>query len=258
MGTRALLLVAAAALTAVNGRSAAQTAQPLAGSTAPTSLPGWSSDLPLVRDREALKAKTSDDRRLAAYHDWQSPVGETLQGVTHVIFCDSEMPPPPPGEQIVRPEYRAFLKDVACRYDAIAVGGAALRRVMLNESESAVFSEYSLSVEEWILPNAGERVIRVSRAGGLAKLADGSALGIEFNGSSEPLGRRLFLLTRIPGTPSFRIAKSVEIASGYIQPRFPEIEFGYWPEEFLSNPFDASRFLRDLASAARRCSATAR
>jgi len=73
------------------------------------------------------------------------------------------------------------------------------------------------------------------------------------------LGRRLFLLTRIPGTPSFRIAQSFEIASGYIQPRFPEIEFGYFPEEFFSNfPFDASRFLRDLASAARRCSATAR
>jgi hypothetical protein len=130
---------------------------------------------------------------------------------------------------------------------------------MLNESESALFSEYILSVEEWIRPAAGERLISVSRAGGNVRLADGSALGIEFNGSRAPRGRRLFLLTRIAGTSGFHIAHSIEIESAHVYPRFAEIDVGYLPEELLPDkPLDAAGFLRELALTGTRCPAAAR
>jgi hypothetical protein len=251
-----LALAATAAVVVASGPTAAQRSAS-AGSV--QAAPGWGTGVWTVPDRAGLQARTSDERRLAAHYDWHNPVRERLEGVVHVFACGPVMPPPPPGEEIVRPDYRAFLETVACRYDAIVVGGAALRRVMLNASESALFSEYALSVENWVRPAAGDRVISVSRAGGTARLADGSTLGSEFNSSREPDGRRLFMLTRIEGTSGFQIARSFPIDSGRVQPYFAEIEFGYLPEELVTNtPLDAARFLADLARAGARCPVTGR
>ncbi len=259
MNARALALVATVALVAVNGPMVAQDRAPDSSSGQIGTVPGWSTRWPIVPDREALKAKGPDERKLAAYYDWRSPLGEPLNGLSHMFACGSEMPRPPPGEEIIRPDYATFLKAVACKYDAIAVGSAALRRVLLNDPESALISEYTVSVEQWIRPAARERLVSASRAGGNVRLADGSALGIEFNGSGEPDGRRIFMLTRIVGTSGFRITQSLPIHAGYVQPRFAEIDFGYLPDELLtSEPLDAVRFLRDLSVAGVRCSSLGR
>ena len=93
------------------------------------------------------------------------------------------------------------------------------------------------------------------RRGGHVRLADGSALGIEFNGSGEPDRRRIYMLTRIVGASGFRIARSLSIHTGYVQLRFAEIDFGYLPEELLrSERLDAVQFVRDLSAAGVRCS----
>jgi hypothetical protein len=162
--------------------------------------------------------------------------------------------PPPPGEPIVRPSIQEYLRHHACGMDAIVIGVASPERVLLNTSESALFTKYTLSVEEWIHPARGEPSLKLAYMGGSAELRNGTFLSFEVSPDRRPIGRRLFFLSLMAST-SVRAGANFEIADGQLS---PFLGFGPWgvrPDELLPGrlPLDASTFLGTLRTALKGC-----
>jgi hypothetical protein len=76
----------------------------------------------------------------------------------------------PPGTK--PPDHQATLeRSRICRADAIVLGSVEAVTARLNQSETGIFSNYLVRVNEWIHPPGGQGRIAVSALGGLVTVS---------------------------------------------------------------------------------------
>jgi hypothetical protein len=199
-----------------------------------------------VTARADLIASTPLERELAAYFDREGPRLERIvelivDGVTPAPDADGNPPPrTPPG---------TYLRNAACHAAGIVVGRAVLEKVLLNESESSLFSIYSISVDDRVHPRDGARRVTAAVAGGVVHLADGTTLGFTINHWRDYSGTRLFFLYE-------RLKSGVLLIGSTIPVQDTRAPVDGWqsdpylPREF-EGPIDPKQLIHDLRAAAR-------
>lgn len=150
-----------------------------------------------------LRARTPEERTKAKFFDRES--GERLTPGRSVSIGGVLHPAPPPGAPA--PTYETFLRQVLCRGDALVVGTATPQKVLLNCTETFLFTEYDVTVTRWLYPTRdGAPTIRLSVEGGRA-VVGGRLTEATIGTPPVPGNEYLFMLRRIPDTQGFTIAR---------------------------------------------------
>lgn len=147
-----------------------------------------------------LTARTPDEKARATFFDKYGGPEPIEPGTTTVTPPGHGVPPLPPGAP--PPTYVDFLLGLVCDKDAVVLGRPKLRKVLLNERQSYLFSEYDVAIERWLYPTGhGRDSITISLPGGRAHVR-GVPIVVGHGRPLDPSRRYIFLLTRIPGSAS--------------------------------------------------------
>jgi hypothetical protein len=199
-----------------------------------------------------LRAKTPDDRKHAEFFDRYGTGMLVKPG--HILVIQSIRTVTPPG---VPPEkYDTFLKDFACSPGrAIVTGRATEERVLLTKSETELFTEYRVEVEQWIQPApAGPSAINVLVIGGVVNV-NGKETATERpyrKGENilEPDQLYFLVLDRIPGATGFELRNSFTFTEEVYD---WETRLGRGALPLELEPGNVGQFISDLTAAAARC-----
>jgi hypothetical protein len=133
---------------------------------------GASQPVQRVKSESEIRAQTPEDRARAAHYDF--PYGAKILETGDSVFAGPETPPSPPipPEGVIVPTPPDLFQEAICEGDAVVVGRAVSKRVLLNRSETFLLTDHELEVYEWIRPSANSPRATVSVAGGKVQIGD--------------------------------------------------------------------------------------
>ena len=188
-----------------------------------------------------LRARTPEERAKATF--FERVDRERLKPGHSISIGGIMRPVPPPG--LAAPTYEAFLREVVCRGDALIVGTAAPKDVLLNVNESFLFTEYEIAVRRWLSPGReGAPTVVLSMEGGRA-IVGGRLTETTIGTPIVPETEYLLVLRRIPGAQGFALARIP--ASSLEPPRISMAQFRL-PNELLGDAVTFDKLVDDLAN----------
>lgn len=126
---------------------------------------GISQQVPSVSSLDDLTPRTPAEKAHAAYFDLYGNF--PLRPGEPVTIGAGLAPPPPPG---VSPTLNEYLKRILCGGDGTLVGTVRGVKVLVNNKRTFLFTDYEVSVDEWIRSGLTAKTLTISTGGGAANV----------------------------------------------------------------------------------------
>lgn len=203
-------------------------------------------------DQLASRRPQTPEQKVRASHFAKPSVEALAPGITrHDNLEDGWIPVGPP------PSYTKYINDLVCGSDVVVVGTARLEGAVLANGDTNIFTEYSVSGEEFLRGApvyrqlAASTTLLVALRGGVIRLPSGD-IEVKDQTPLDPQQRYVLFLERIPGTRSFTLSNPQFVVNG----AKPGVRTkGDVPTEFADGSKDTAALIEDLRAASRRCGA---
>lgn len=153
------------------------------------------------------------------------------------------------------PDYKTFLRDQTCAAEMVLVGRSESARTMLNMSETFLFTDYRIKVEELVRGDLDKRTpVIYSQAGGTAEQA-GQRMRATVEGTRDLDSRRQYVLflRSMPGAPGFVGLPRLQVIELQGNRVLPVPRARWTPRELYFQEVRPIQLLRDIRAAAASC-----